>query len=123
MYVVPITGVGTANVFSGVELVGFFQLLIGVGHNTFFLYFSVFGSLLARVITLGAKAPGISLGKFVACLIEKIDMISLLNRFTSEASVVLDEILEIGFSADHVIAFGVLMPSPVRTRPHRVHTG
>ena len=83
----------------------------------------VLGAFFARMVALGAKAPAISVGHFVAVLVEEFDMVGLLNGAARKTRLVLDQVLELRLGADDVIATHGLVPVPVGARPHRVHAG
>ncbi len=71
--------------------------------------------------TLGtlAQSLGRREGDLVAMLVEEIDMIDLLERPAGEASLMLDQVLEIGGGGDDVVAQHRLEPGPVGAGPHR----
>jgi hypothetical protein len=50
-------------------------------------------------------------------------VVDLLDRASGEPGLVFDQVLQPGLRADRIVAQYRQMPGPIRTSPHRVHTG
>src|SRR5580692_2853251 len=118
--VFDITRSCTPDFFTFVESKDFCEVLAGILNQWPLLGLSVLGAALARGIALGAETPAIALGNQFAALIEEFTMVNLLDRATSEARVVLDQILEPDFGGKFVSQKHRAVPDNVDTGKHRM---
>ena len=69
------------------------------------------------------EAPAVGFGDQVALLIEEIDVVDLLDGPAGKARLMFDDVLQVGFGGNRVVAANDLVPAPVGARPHRMDAG
>ncbi len=72
-----------------------FQFVIGVASWRLLANFVVFGAAFARFVTVGAEAPAIRFGDEIALLVEKINVVDLLDRTACKSGLMLDKLFEV----------------------------
>ena len=120
--VFPIARFAAAHFLIGIELVESFKLFITIPTLRLVLYFLVLGTTLACLVTICSKTPAIGFGDEVATLIEKLNMIDLLNGTPRKSCLMLDQILKVGIGRNLGIAQDRFVPRPIGPSPHRVHS-
>src|SRR5690625_1808366 len=120
--VFPVTGSGATNLFVFVELVVFGQLLVGERLNLA-LDVVVLGAALACFVAVGTEHPAVGVGDQVTVLVVEVNVIDLLEGTTGEAGLMLNQVFQIRFGVDHVVAQNRLVPVPVGAGPHGVNAG
>ena len=98
-HVFPVSRDSTAHLLISIKREERFQLLVGIVSLGLCLLGLVFRPALARLVAIGAETPAIGLGHQIAMLVEKIDVVDLLDRPSRKPRLVFDEIFEIGPSS------------------------
>src|SRR5690606_27980534 len=107
------------------------RVQLGGGADSFFggaarfpgAHFLAFAALFAGVVALRAKAPAVGFGDPVAVLVDATHVVDQLDGTARQARRVLHQAVKIGVGADFVVAADGLVPGPVGSGPHGVHTG
>src|SRR3990167_6973540 len=119
--VFPVTRSRATDFFLRVQLAEFGQLFFAVRLNLA-AHVGVLRATLTRFVTISTEYPRIRFSNFVAMLVEEIDVVDLLECTAGKLGLMLNQIFQIGFGSDDVIAQHRFVPGPVGAGPHRVHT-